>query len=88
MPSDVPTLSTDQSVEHLRCELTEAREQQAATTEILRVISGSPMDLQGVFAAIAASAVRLCEANDAAIHRMDEEKARGRMLLSVHQDKV
>jgi GAF domain-containing protein/anti-sigma regulatory factor (Ser/Thr protein kinase) len=58
-------------VEELRRELADAREQQAATAEILRVLSGSPMDLRRVFAEIAASAARLCDANDAAIGQVD-----------------
>jgi two-component system NtrC family sensor kinase len=44
-------------------ELTEAREQQSASSEILRVISGSPSDLEPVFETILANATRLCEAS-------------------------
>ena len=52
-------------------ELGEALEQQAATAEILRVISSSPTDLQRVFAVVAKSATRLCDASDATIHQVD-----------------
>src|SRR5262245_21077111 len=71
MPSELSADHGDQSVEELRRELAEAREQQAATAEILRVISSSPTDLQHVFAVVAANAVRLCDANDAQIRQLD-----------------
>jgi GAF domain-containing protein len=51
--------------------LTESLEQQTATSEILRVISSSPTDVQPVFDTIAAAALQLCAANTAMVATYD-----------------
>jgi GAF domain-containing protein len=80
MASHVPTIGVEcdpsRKVRELERELTEARAQQAATAGILALISSSPADLRGVFAEIAASAARLCEAYDASIFKVDGDALR------------
>src|ERR1700730_9871971 len=63
----------EKKVEMLTVELSEAREKQVATGEILRVISRVPTDVQPTFDAIAASATRLCDALNALVFRFDGE---------------
>jgi signal transduction histidine kinase len=55
----------------LNVDLTEALEQQTATSEVLRIISSSPTDLQPVFDAIAERAMQLCEARVGSVFRFD-----------------
>ena len=52
-------------------EIREGAEQQAATSEILRMIARAPADLQSVMDTIAESAARLCDAKDALIFRVE-----------------
>src|SRR5215831_1003397 len=54
-------------------DLTQALDQQTATSDILRAISASPVDVQPVFEAIARNSVRLCHGVMGAVFRFDGE---------------
>jgi two-component system, NtrC family, sensor kinase len=57
-------------------DLTEALEQQTATSEVLRVISSSPGELKPVFQAMLASATQTCEAKFGLLYRIQGDSAR------------
>ena len=64
------------SLAALSRELKEAREQQAATDEVLSIMRRSPADAQPVFDAIVQSATRICEAMFSVVYLYDGDHLR------------
>jgi GAF domain-containing protein/CheY-like chemotaxis protein len=62
-------------------DLTESLEQQTATSEVLKVISSSPGEIEPVFETILASATSLCDANFGVLFLFDN----GRYRLAAHR---
>src|SRR5262245_20120735 len=63
-------------LETSNAQIREALDQQTATSEILSVIASSPTDLQPVLDAVAESAARLCDAENATVGRVDGNTTR------------
>src|SRR5262245_39512692 len=68
-----PRADLEHQLKECRRELAEALEQQTATSEVLRVISTSPTDVQSVFEMIVRRAVTLCGSLFANVFRFDGE---------------
>jgi GAF domain-containing protein/DNA-binding response OmpR family regulator len=64
-------------------ELSEALEQQTATSEVLQVISSSPGELEPVFQTMLSNATRICEANFGALFRFEDGAVRAAAMLNV-----
>ena len=70
-----------QDLQESNRQVTEALEQQTATSEVLRVIASTPTDLQAVTDALAENAARLCESDHVVVQRLDGDVFRA---LSVY----
>ena len=74
-----PRADPEQQIKACRRDLGEAREllvealkEQTATSEVLRIISSSPTEIQPVLDAVGKNAARLCDANNAVIFRLED----------------
>ena len=78
-----PAAGKQTNVARLTRELAEAREREAATSEVLKVISSSPGDLKPIFDAILENATRICEAHIGILFRYEDGAFTAVSLLGV-----
>jgi two-component system NtrC family sensor kinase len=79
-PASSTLADLQEQVSALTRELAEAREQQTATSEVLKVISASPGELEPVFQAMLANAVRICEAKFGTLYLREGDAFRAAAL--------
>ena len=79
----VSTADLQGQVAALALELREAREQQTATADVLKIISASPGDMTSVFEAMLSNAMRLCEAKFGHLLLYDGERFHAAYLHDV-----
>lgn len=76
-----PDIAEGLTVDELKRQLAEVREQQTATADILKVIASSPTDVQPVLDAVAMAALRFCGATDATIALREGAE----MMMAAHE---
>src|SRR5262245_62325578 len=88
MGSHTPTANAEhdlaRKVQQLERQLSDAYQREAATTEVLKVISRSALDAQCVLDTLVESATRMCDAYDAAILQVDGDVLR----LAAHHGQI
>src|SRR5215470_10625935 len=80
MPQDLAT-DLERRLAQTERELSEALERQAATDEVLRIISSAPGELKPVFQSILTNATRLCEAQIGNLHLCEADALR---IVAMH----
>src|SRR5262245_7469121 len=78
--------SPQEQISALTRELKEALDQHTATSEVLKVISSSPAQLEPVFQAILANAVRICEAKFGIMFLHENSEFQTAALLNASKD--
>ena len=81
-PVSSSAASQETEIARLSGELNEALKQQTATSEVLRIISSSPGDLQPVFATMLENGVRICDATFGNIYLLEGDALKSAASLN------